>query len=348
MDASSASTVKTKPQHSASAAPQSVPANATGTPGAADAAHSLKPHDSHRRKQTSKAPAPAHPAIPAGIAAKTDASATATPAKATPSEPDECMPSAVELDFSSAKVTHNNLGGAGPDQGKEELRFAGIGAFNSQLFDLVVKVVGGKYGKKSGLTGTGGNGISCGGGAEVSLSQAGDTACKTGARFARIAMGAKADKGVEFRFSIEDTKTGQEVVLPGWYITFFDIDQDADEGAAKLVAEQLVVSGYSKAIYDRGASDLEVSEAKGSFTARSRRPGHDCDDPSDPMALKVTKCQKVGNGWNVVDQKKRSVMFAFKDSSNFTVTLSTPCFGCDKADRSFMFGGRSSMVDFCV
>merc|ERR1719331_2947806 len=42
------------------------------------------------------------------------------------------------LDFSAAVVTHNNLGGLGPDDGEQNIRYRGVAAKEGAQVDLVV------------------------------------------------------------------------------------------------------------------------------------------------------------------------------------------------------------------
>eukprot|EP00964_Phaeocystis_antarctica_P136834 scaffold101311_cov36-Phaeocystis_antarctica.AAC.1 len=37
------------------------------------------------------------------------------------------------------QVSHNNLGGVGPDSGAENIRYAGVGSLNGRAFDLLVE-----------------------------------------------------------------------------------------------------------------------------------------------------------------------------------------------------------------
>ena len=38
-------------------------------------------------------------------------------------------------------MSHNNLGGVGPDSGAENIRYAGVGSLNGRAFDLLVEVM---------------------------------------------------------------------------------------------------------------------------------------------------------------------------------------------------------------
>merc|ERR1719276_719051 len=52
------------------------------------------------------------------------------------------------------QMVQNNLGGLGPDEGAEEIRFSKAAAINGQLVDLVIKQSGGNY--QAGKPGTNG------------------------------------------------------------------------------------------------------------------------------------------------------------------------------------------------
>ena len=66
------------------------------------------------------------------------------------------------FDLAGSSVSHNNLGGVGPDKGAENIRYAGVGSLNGRAFDLLVEVVDGYayavYGGVGGVGGTGGAG----------------------------------------------------------------------------------------------------------------------------------------------------------------------------------------------
>lgn len=142
---------------------------------------------------------------------------------------------------------------------------------------------------------------------------------------------------------MEDSETKEAVKLSGFYITFFDIDQNKGDGGAAKVREILTAGGYSKAVYDQTNAEVDFSESGGKLTAKSMKLGHGCDNPLKPDTLKVITCEKN----NKVDQKKRSVLLVFEDTSSVDISFETVCNNCPKDGRNFIFAFRSQMNEDC-
>jgi len=253
----------------------------------------------------------------------------------------------VDLDIAKAKVTSNNLGGLGPKSGEQAIRYSGVGTYNGDSLDLVVTVRAGEYVKNNVRPV---NGMICGN-LNSGNHGTGHVICNSGGHFAQINVraGPKSYKA-QLRFTVQKTKNKQAVTLPGFAVTFFDIDQNQADGNSpkKQVREIFTVhKGYHKAVYDKTNKDVDFSESGGVFTAKSKKLGHGCDNPVDPLTSKIIKCQKKGGRWIEVDQKKRSAMFMFKSKSYFDVDFETVCNKCAKDGRNFLFGFRSFMADDC-
>lgn len=102
------------------------------------------------------------------------------------------------------------------------------------------------------------------------------------------------------------------------------------------------VGVYTRAIHDKRQKEAEFSESGGELTASSKKVGQGCDNPVDPMALRIVQCGK-----EKVDQKKRSLMLVFRDTSIFEVTFRTVCSGCMPDGRNFLFAFKSALIDSC-
>ncbi|KAL1520932.1 hypothetical protein AB1Y20_022492 [Prymnesium parvum] len=127
---------------------------------------------------------------------------------------DGCVPDQVLLDFHSscaAGIGQSNLGGLGPDQGANELRFNSIGSFNGAEFDLVVTVV-----DEQGLDE---QGFSWQDGAytPAAIERNG---CNV--QFGQVNL--LSGHNVTLQMTFRDVASDQPVRLPYTQMTFFDID----------------------------------------------------------------------------------------------------------------------------
>lgn len=244
---------------------------------------------------------------------------------------DTCLPNSVVLDFSESDVTQNNLGGMGPNfDDREELRYSGIGRYNGRSLDLVVTTTGPGYQPADSTN----NGRS-----------------SPHSKFGQINAGAGIPKGkngkVDLRFTIEFGSTREAVRLPGFYMTFLDIDQNGGDGKNSKLRELFTFQGYSKAIYDKRNEDIHVEDTGSVLTVKSTKLGHGCDNPDDPNNLRTIKCKRHSGQWNVVDQMKRSIMLLFENVASFDMTFETICNKCVNDGRNMVFATKSSMIEWC-
>jgi hypothetical protein len=262
------------------------------------------------------------------------------------------VPNALDLGFAKSNIKVNNLEQSDFDNA-QEIRFSGVGTYNQETsidpsigrsLDLVVRVRVGRYVKNDDGEG---NGLVCGYRDNEENDGTGDknfTMCSTGGHFAKINVasgvhssgGQKRGEWAKLTFTVEWTDSQEAVILPGFLMTFADIDQE------EKIQEVLAVSGYHKAIYDKTSEDVEFSESSNQFTATSKMFGSGCDNPDDPMNLQIVTCDG-----REVDQAKRAVMFAFKDTSSFDVTFQTTCANCQPGGRNFLFSFKSLLVAMC-
>jgi len=254
------------------------------------------------------------------------------------------------LGFEKAKLVSNNLLGQGPEKGAQEMRYQNVGTFGGKSLDLVVTVKSPSYVMNNVRVN---NGLLCanlnqgkyGTGHEVATKGT----CGSGqiAHYAQINLKSGPKKGqvVDFKYEIQYTATKKAVKLPGFYMSFYDIDQNKVTGKEKgpsFVQEKLKVSGFSKAVYDTKSSEVIFKKSGNSVTAESKSRGFGCDNPHNPMELKAGICNK-----NKYDQKKRSVMLTYKDTSSFDVQFETIHMGGAKDGRNFIFGFKSGVVSEC-
>jgi len=264
----------------------------------------------------------------------------------------------VDLKLPIARVTVNNLGGTGPDRNvAEEMRYSGVGLFNGRSLDFVVRVKPGQTYIKNTVRQN--NGMVC---ENRDPGDAVHLMCPTGGWYAQInlAAGARRAKGklvgerVEFEFSVEYTDNKKPALLPGFVVTFFDIDQNKGNGPNSKVREYIEVSGWKKAVYDKTNSEAEFTVVGNTLKAKSMKFGIGCDNPDDPIALRVIKnCDKKKP--NTADQSKRAMMLTYENTQKFDVVYETSCANCGFKQggktlpdgRNFLFGFKSALINQC-
>jgi len=240
------------------------------------------------------------------------------PAPAPPMSKGElCVASSIKLDFFHSTLTHNNIGGMGPDSGVENMRYSHVGnrtVFNkneeqTKAFDLIVKASSGYKAQKQETNGLSGSyGI-------VNLA---------------------APSSTDLSFSFEDSETGEPVTLEAFHFSVFDIDQ------SKKAQEKMQVGGFnSYTVYPHSEVHQEIT-GDGRTLFKSTAIGHLCDNPKDPLALGEVTCKE-----QTVDQRKRAVTFVYADKQNFDVSLEATCSSGTCSGRNFLFAGSSSLSFPC-
>lgn len=166
--------------------------------------------------------------------------------------PDDVCSSAVKMN--TLKVSQNNLGGAGPDSGAEEIRYSKAAVINGQTVDLVIKADGLYTPFKTSRNGNneGGFGI----------------------------LNLKCGSSTTMLFSVVDSDTGAPVTLDSVAITWYDID----EGKKSKGRESVTVCGTSGAIVS-DTNTLTMSATGDCHTATSSVAGTGKDNPSSPYTL---------------------------------------------------------------
>lgn len=149
-------------------------------------------------------------------------------------------------------VSQNNLAGAGPDAGAEEIRFTSAALVGETVLDLVVKAVGGNYKGKASRNGKKG--------------EFGVTSLKAG-------------RDVELEFSFEDS-TGAPVVLDSVALSFYDLD----EGKKGKARTTVTACGATNAILTTN-TELSLQRPNGCFAVSSSQHGTKANNPTAPGSL---------------------------------------------------------------
>jgi len=244
--------------------------------------------------------------------------------------------------MAQSTLSVNNLGGVGPDTDKpEEFRLHDVGSHGNRVLDLVITVAPGSDYNPN-LRVRNNNGMNCG-----NLNQGnhntGHDVCREGGNSAQINLGSgirgpRLGEEVTLDFSFVYHDTEAPAIIPGFYISFLDID----ENRKKRVREKILVKDFDKALVEEGAQ-IKIGEEDGWTSYMSMVKGFGCDNPVDPQNLGLV-CG--------VDQRNRAVTVTYSERSTFQVRFQTLCSkGCQekgKSDgRNFLFSFKSSLTDLC-
>lgn len=230
--------------------------------------------------------------------------------------PDLSIPSIVEemalcetsLQFTG--VLHSNLGGAGPDDGAENLVFSNV----AQNTNLVVTATS-PYTPNM-LNPSGG-------------------VLRNGAREGFGVINVASGSSVDLTFSFVDATDGSPKTLSSTVVTFFD----ADHGMAHESRESLTIRDMTSfavdedttlTLLDDGASAVAQANGVAEVTFQSTLRGSKEDNPVSPLSLSTL-------------QAKRAVAALFENKSQFRVTLSETGY-VNPQGRNFYFAGASSLI----
>jgi hypothetical protein len=209
------------------------------------------------------------------------------------------------------------LGGAGPDDGPEELRFSGVGTLGGASFDLVLKTTS-PYVR-------GRNPSGC-----------------TNGKFGRIMMRYRQE--VSFEASFRSSATDAPVTLPAFWFSFFDI-----EGCNRDWIERFGIRGHNRYVLDNGTflgatPPADDPDGLTWFRDVDCDPAHagNFNNPNDPKAL-------------TEEQKRLSVSFEFLFASQFSFTLKSGSDRqfvdldntYDGLQAAFFFAGASNILVPC-
>jgi len=243
--------------------------------------------------------------------------------------------------MTNSVLTQNNLGGVGPDSGPEEYRISEVGNLNGRILDVVVTEANGLTYRPN-LRVRNNNGLNCAN-LDVGANGVGHDICREGGAMAQINLGSglrgkRLGEEVTLNYNFVYQDNGAPAVLPGFYISFFDIDQNRN-----ALREKLYMKGFKEALMEPDAEIIVKSES-GWTSYTSQKVGKGCDNPTDPKELGVV-CG--------VDQRKRSVTFLFEEASSFQLRFETVCSkGCQEKGqsdgRNFLFAFTGSLSDLCT
>ncbi|KAL1500680.1 hypothetical protein AB1Y20_013327 [Prymnesium parvum] len=186
----------------------------------------------------------------------------------------------VPLSYSAATITHNNLGGQGPDSGAQKMSIVNV----AENIDLEV---------------VGDSGYDLGSECSASGFPSGST------EIVKFALRRGSTSVVSYTFI--NSTTSQPVLLPAFYFSIIDLDEDPANG----ISQTLLAEGFSAYVLDP-QTDLAASCTSGAepcsaagVLIRSQVEGG-VGNPSDPWALTAA-------------QQRASVLFVFRNTSSFSL-----------------------------
>ncbi|KAH8066757.1 calcineurin-like phosphoesterase [Aureococcus anophagefferens] len=252
-----------------------------------------------------------------------------TPAPTAPADAWPACGGACDFDLSAATLAANDLGGAGPDAGDAPvIRYAGATVKDARPVDLEVSAVG-EYLPADDLAGQGLDGA-----------------------VGRVSV--RDNSTARLRFAFKDGYDGGSVDLAEFYVTFLDLDGDADPRRHRETLcvdddafDDYVVSENSELAV--AARERRCDGSRGSsVTFSSTAAGFDCDDAAAPDDLELVTCARCDecaaeglDAFFPVDQRDRAVMLVFREPrASFEVSYGVPCLDCLTPDLVGFHGGR--------
>jgi len=214
----------------------------------------------------------------------------------------------------ASMLVENNLGGVGPElMSKPHMLFKEFGQFQGKSFDLVIQNI-------TEYTGTGGG---------------------THGNFVYIQV--QGGFSVDLAFSFRQTHTHALLTLPEFHLGLFDVDQSLKG----RMAERIFISGHHGIVVHPSAEVNITKQVGGDVIVNSKLGGDGCDNPQDPLDLKVVTCNQNGVDKDV-DQRKRSALIVYRKVATFTLTLETTCAGTCQSGRMFYFASGAALQDQCA
>lgn len=168
----------------------------------------------------------------------------------------ECAPEEVctkAVKMNTLTVSHNNLGGVGPDAGAEEIRYSNAAVINGKTVDLVLTTDGTFTSSKPSVNGNAG-------------------------AFGRLNV--KCGTSVTISMKVVDTETGNPVVLDAVALTWYDLD----EGKKSKGRATVTTCGSTGAIVSEN-TELTVEREGDCSSATSSVAGTGKDNPTSPHNL---------------------------------------------------------------
>lgn len=168
----------------------------------------------------------------------------------------ECAPEEVctkAVKMNTLTVSHNNLGGVGPDAGAEEIRYSNAAVINGKAVDLVLTTDGTFTSSKPSVNGNSG-------------------------AFGRLNV--KCGTSVTVSMKVVDAETGNPVVLDAVALTWYDLD----EGKKSKGRATVTTCGSTGAIVSEN-TELTVEREGDCSSATSSVAGTGKDNPTSPHNL---------------------------------------------------------------
>ena len=224
------------------------------------------------------------------------------------------------IDFTGNNVyiSQNNLGGAGPDTGTEELRFKNVGNFAGQPLDMVFTVLSGYEAYRTDRTMING-------------------------KFGQINLRAGRENA-EMQLCWEDSSSGEQVSLTEFGLVFHDFDNGGSKDPTKdWCEERLTVhdpASYSTSETDDPpvATQLVTTPLNNGESIRfdSTEAGVGADNAQDPDDLTDL-------------QKSRAVTLTFKQTACVRIDFGIIVITEAEWDygRNFLFAGATSIEYVC-
>lgn len=215
-----------------------------------------------------------------------------------------------ETSLQFTRVLHSNLGGAGPDDGAENLVFGNV----AENTNLVVTATS-PYTPNM-LNPSGG-------------------VLRNGAREGFGVINLASGSSVDLTFSFVDSRDGSSKTLTNTVVTFFDGDHGmAHESRESITIKDMtsfaVDDDTSLMLLDDGASAVAQANGNAEATFQSTLRGSKEDNPVSPLSLSSLQAQ-------------RAVAALFEGKSQFRVSLSESGY-VNPQGRNIYFAGASSLI----
>lgn len=206
-------------------------------------------------------------------------------------------------------VKRSNLGGAGPDSGEEGILYGEVAPGTDLLVTASTAYTPNMLNPSGGVL-------------------------RNGARQGFGIINMASGSSVYLMFTLVDSTTGADTIVPNFVVTFFD----GDHGMGHESRESIAVTGYTDYIVDDDSdlvvetsstdADLSLGAGQGTFTSTLR--GTKEDNPVAPLSLSDL-------------QARRSVSVYFEDTSSFGVVLTESGY-VNPQGRNIFFAGTSNLM----
>jgi len=260
-----------------------------------------------------------------------------------------------EFKIDASTLAVNNLGGLGPDKNvAKELRYKMVGqTLDGRYFDLVVEVA--PHQSYLSIFADVRNGLSAAGSSLGNINMDVEVTNLNGG------MGQ-----TDFAFTIQDSLTGDDIVLEDFEFRFYDFDVNKAENLHEFICVNNDEIDTDESTLPK-ASDFKVTaedkkgcdgkpHSAGSTKIEGHGVGFLCDNPKSSSDLADVPCSKCFNAIQCgmdkfkkffpIKRSERVATAVVKDSSTFTITLGVNCqknVG-ENCNRNFIF---SAFYDAC-